>query len=45
LFIGIVAAFPFVSRVKATNSSVVLVIAAMTVVAAGSAAIVHYFVD
>jgi hypothetical protein len=45
LFIGIIAAFPVASRVKAANSSVVLVIAAMTVVAAGSAAIVHYFVD
>jgi hypothetical protein len=42
LLVGIVLAFPLTSRL-ADRSSVVLIIAAASVLAAGSAAIVHYF--
>ena len=43
LLVAIIAALPLAPR-AAGGSSVVLVIVAMTVLAAGSAAIVHYFV-
>jgi len=42
LSVGIVAALPLASRAK-ESSSVITIVLAMSVLAAGSAAIVHYF--